>query len=163
VVELQVHGDRGHALRARRLDVVDAVRARQHALDRAGDEAAHEVGVRADVDRGHRDHRHVGARELPHGQRADRLEPGDQDDAVDADREAGPLDDELGDAHQLPAGLGDVLSDGVTALFTLTAAFGRSLNTPDVATSSPGFTPSRIATWSPSARPSFTNCWRTPR
>src|SRR6185295_3878186 len=83
-------------------------------------------------------------------------------DEVDDDREYRPTDEQVGELHQLSSGFGAVLSDGMIVLFTLTAAFGRSLNTPEVATSSPGFTPSVITTWSPCARPSFTNCWRTP-
>ena len=51
VVELQVHGDRADALRARRLDVVDAVGAGDDALERRRDEPAHEIRVRADVGR----------------------------------------------------------------------------------------------------------------
>ena len=49
VVEFQVNGDRADALRARRLEVVDAVRAGDDALERRGDESAHEIGIRADV------------------------------------------------------------------------------------------------------------------
>src|SRR5205823_3689256 len=163
VIEPQVHGDRAHALGARRLDVVHAVSAREHALDGRGDEPAHEVGARAHVDGAHDDHRDVRARELPYGERADGLQPGDQDDEVDDDRQDRPANEQVGELHQLSSGLGAVLLDGWTLLFTTTAAPGRSLNTPEVATSWPGLMPSMIATWSPCERPSFTNCCRTPR
>ena len=89
-----------------RLDVVDAVGARDDALERRGDEAAHEVGVRADVDGRHRDDGDVAARILPHAQRADRLQPRDQDDEVDDDREDRPPDEEVGELHQLSSGFG---------------------------------------------------------
>ena len=106
VVELQVHGDRADALRARRLDVVDAVGAGDHALERRRDEAAHEVGVGADVGGRDRDHRDVAARVLAHAQRADRLQPGDQDHQVDDDREDRPLDEEIGEAASAVLRLG---------------------------------------------------------
>ena len=58
------------------------------------------------------------------------------------------------EANDQPAGLrthiaiclGAALFDGWTVLFTCTAAPGRSLKTPEVATSSPGFTPEATAT-----------------
>ena len=53
VVQLQVHGDRADTLRAGRLQVVDAVGARDDALERRRDESADEVRVRADVGRRH--------------------------------------------------------------------------------------------------------------
>ncbi len=56
------------------------------------------------------------------------------------------------------SGRGDGLLPGCTLLFTNTAAPVRSLKTPDVTTSSPGFTPDTTATWSPRVPPSFTNC-----
>jgi len=48
-VELEVDGDRAQALRAGTLDVIDAVGARDDALEWRGDEPAHEVGIRADI------------------------------------------------------------------------------------------------------------------
>ena len=50
-VELQADVDRREALDALRLDVVDAVGGGDRALERRRDEAAHEIGVGADVDR----------------------------------------------------------------------------------------------------------------
>ena len=146
VVQLQVHGDRADALRARRLHVVDAVGAGDHALERRRDEAAHEIGVRADVGGRHLDDRDVAARVLPHAQRADRLQPGDQDHQVDDDRQDRPLDEEIGELHQLSSGFGVGLFAGCTLLLTWTAAPLRSLNTPEVTTSSPGLRPETTAT-----------------
>ena len=80
------------------------------------DEAAHEIGVRADVDRRNPDDRDVGARVLPDAERADRLEARDQDDQVDDDRQDGPLDEEIGEFHQLFSGLGAALFAGWTEL-----------------------------------------------
>ena len=163
VIELQVHGDHAQRLRARRLHVVDAVGAGDDALERRRDEAAHEIRVCADVDGGHADDRDVAARVLPDAQRAHRLQPGDQDHEIDDDGEDRPLDEEIGELHQLFSGFGAGLLPGCTELLICTGAPLRSLKTPDVTTSSPGFTPDRIATWSPRAGPSLTNCCRTPR
>ena len=144
VIELQVHGDRAEALRARRLHVVDAVGAGDDALERRRDESAHQIGVGADVGRRDADDRDVAARILPDAQRADRLQPGDQDDQVDDDRQDRPLDEEIGELHQLFSGFGVGLFPGCTLLLTRTAAPLRSLNTPEVTTSSPGLTPETI-------------------
>ena len=126
------------ALRARRLHVVDAVGAGDHALERRRDEAAHEVGVRADVHGRDPDDRDVAARILPDAQRADRLQAGDQDDQVDDDRQDRPLDEQIGELHlSCPPASGAGLFAGCTLLLTWTAAPLRSLNTPDVTISSP--------------------------
>ena len=129
------------ALRARRLHVVDAVGAGDHALERRGDEAADEIGVRADV--GGRDghDRDVAAGILPHAQRADGLQARNQDHEADDDREDRPLDEHIGELHQLFSGFGVGLLAGRTLLLTRTAAPLRSLNTPEVTTSSPAFRP----------------------
>ena len=100
VVQLQMDGDRRDALRAGRLDVVDAVSAGDDPLERRRNEAADEVGVRAHVDGRHLDDRDVAARELPHGERPDGLQSGDQDDEVDDDREDRTLDEEVGEFHK---------------------------------------------------------------
>ena len=163
VVELQVHGDRAERLRARRFHVVDAVGAGDDALERRRDEAAHEVRVRADVGGRDADDRDVAARILPDAQRADRLQPRDEDDQVDDDREDRPFDEEIGELHQLFSGFGVGLFARPHLVVDETAAPLRSLNTPEVTTSSPGLTPETTATWSPRAAPSLTNCWRTPR
>ena len=51
--------------------------------------------------------------------------------------------------HQLFSGFGAGLLPGWTVLLICTAAPLRSLNTPEVTTSSPGLTPESTATWSP--------------
>ena len=162
VVELQVDGDRAEALGARRLEVVDPVRARDHPLEGRRDEAPHEVGARPDVGRGDPDDRDVAARVLPHAQRARGPQPGDQDHQVDDDGEDRAPDEDVGGPHQLSSGLGAGSFEGWTSLFTCTAAPFRSLKAPEVTTSAPASSPERIATWSPCPPPSFTNCWRTP-
>src|SRR5207245_5565630 len=149
--------------RSGRFDEIDAVGAGEDPRERGCDAAAHEVGAGADVCGRHVEHRDVAAGVLPHRQRADRLQAGDQDDQVDHDRQDGPSDEEVGELHQLSSGLGAGLFEGCVALFTATAAPLRSLKTPDVTTSSPGAIPDRTATWSPRALPILMNCWRTPR
>ena len=127
-----------HALGARRLEVVDAVGARDDALERRRDEAAHEVGARPDVGGRHADDRDVAARVLPHAQRARGPEPGDQDHQVDDDGEDRAPDEEVRGPHQLSSGLGAGSFEGWTSLFTCTAAPLRSLKAPEVTTSAPG-------------------------
>ena len=99
VVQRQVHGDRADPLRAGRLHVVDAVGAGNDPLERRRDEPAYEIGVRPDVDRRHPDDRDVAARILPHAQRADRLQPGDENDQVDDNRQDRPLYEEVCEPH----------------------------------------------------------------
>ena len=146
VVEFEVHRDGTEALRAGRLHVVDAVRARDHTLERRRNEAAYEVGVRADV--GGRDHHDgdVASGVLSDGERSDRLEPGDQDHQVDDNRQDGPSDEEIGEFHQLSSGLGAGLLPGWILLLTSTAAPLRSLKTPEVTISSPALMPEVTAT-----------------
>ncbi len=64
VVQLQMNRDRADALRAGRLHEVDAVGARDDALERRRQEASNEVGVRADVDGRDLDYGRVAARVL---------------------------------------------------------------------------------------------------
>jgi hypothetical protein len=98
-VDLEPHLDRRAPLDALRLDVVDAARGRDRALERRGDEAAHQIGARSDVDRRHGDRGRLDLRVLPDVERADRLHPGDQDDQVDHQREDRTLDEEVGELH----------------------------------------------------------------
>ena len=100
VVQLQVHGNRAERLRAGRVHVVDAVGARDDALERRRDEPAHQVGVRADIDRRHPDDRDVAARILANTERANRLQPGDEDDEADDDRENRALDEQISETHR---------------------------------------------------------------
>ena len=67
---------------------------------------AHEVGAGPDVGGRHADDGDVAARVLAHAQRADRLEPGDQDHQVDDDGEDRPADEDVGELHQLSSGFG---------------------------------------------------------
>ena len=163
VVELQVDGDGAQGLGARRLHVVDPVGARDDPFEGSRDEAPDEVGVGADVRGRHPDHGDVAARILADAQGADGLQARDEDDEVDDDREDRSPDEEVGELHQLSSGRGAASLPGWTSLFTCTAPPLRSLNTPEVTTSSPGLTPDTTATRSPRAPPSFTNSWRTPR
>src|SRR5262249_61370641 len=125
----------------RRLEVVDAVGARDDALERRRDEPADEIGVRADVRRRHLHDRDVAARVLPHAQRPNRLQAGDENDEIDDDREDRSLDEKIREFHQLFSGFGFGLFPGLTLLLICTAAPLRSLNMPDVTTSSPGLMP----------------------
>ena len=102
VVQLQVHRDRGHAVRAGRLHIVDAIRAGDHALERRRDESANEVGIRTHVHRADLDDRNVAARILPDAERANRLEPRDQNDQIDDDRQHGTFDEQISETHGVP-------------------------------------------------------------
>ena len=106
VVELQVHRDRAEALSARRLHVVDTVGAGDDALQRSGDKSAYQVGVCAHVNRRNRHHRDVAARVLTHTQRANGLQPGDQDNQADDHREDGSFDKQIRELHLAVLGLG---------------------------------------------------------
>src|SRR6266567_3713706 len=79
IVELQVHGDCAQALSARRLHVIDAVGARDHTLQRGGDEAANQVRVGAHVHRRDLHHRDITTRILTDAQRTYRLQTCNQD------------------------------------------------------------------------------------
>ena len=87
VVDLEVHLDRAESLCARRFHVVDAVRAGDDALDRRSNKSAHEIGIRAYIDGRNLHHGDIAARILPHAQRANRLQTGDQDHQVHDDRQ----------------------------------------------------------------------------
>src|SRR5258707_1229509 len=82
-------------------------------------------------------------RVLPDAQRPNRLHARNHDDEVDDNREDRPLDEEIGESHQLFSGLGFASLPGLTLLLTRTAAPLRSLNTPELTTSSPGLRPDR--------------------
>ncbi len=102
VVQFQVDGDRADALGAGRFDEIDPVGAGNDALERRRDEAAHEVGVRADVGRRHGDVGKVAARVLPDAQRTDRLQTGDEDHQADDHRQDGAADEEVCEFHVVP-------------------------------------------------------------
>ena len=125
------------------------------ALERRGDEAAHEVGAGADVDGADGDGRALELRVLAHVERADRLQPGDDDHQVDDDREHRPADEDVGELHVSGSrGAGRARASGLTLLSTTTGASLRSLNAPALTTSCPALTPLATATKSPRASPS---------
>jgi hypothetical protein len=98
-VEPQARLDGGKAEGALRLHVFDAVGRGDGALQRRGDEAAHQVGVGADVDGGDGDRGVLAARVLAHVEGADRLQAGDDDDQADHQGEDGTAYEEVGDVH----------------------------------------------------------------
>ena len=114
-----------------------------------------------DVGGRHADDRDVAARVLAHAQRADRLEPRDQDDEVDDDRQHRPADEEVGEAcisvvlglagPGLFAGLDLVVDQDRRAVAELERARGHDLLARPRRPRGPR--PGRRA-----RRPSFTNC-----
>ena len=99
VVKLQVDLDRTQPLRARGIDIVDPVGARDHALQRSRDVSADQVRIRADIRGAHRDHRHVAARVLADGKNPDGHEPAQQDQEVDDKRQHRAPDKNIGERH----------------------------------------------------------------
>ena len=89
----QVNGNRAEPLRTRRFHVIDTVGARDDTLERSRNETAYEVCVRTHVRRRHPNDRHITARILPHAERPDGLQPGDEDHETDDDREDRPFDE----------------------------------------------------------------------
>ena len=73
------------------------------ALERGGDEAAHQVGARAHVGGGDGDGRVLAARVLPDVERPDRLHPGDDDEEVDDDGDDRSANEEVGELHEAAA------------------------------------------------------------
>src|SRR4029079_376417 len=104
----------------------------------------------------------VAARVLADAERADRLQPRDQDHEVDDDGEDRPPDEEIGEFHQLFFGVGAGRFVGRTCLLICIAAPLRSLKTPEVTTSSPGLIPDSMAICSPRDRPSVAKCSTEP-
>ena len=100
VVEPEAHLDGGKAEAALRLHVLDAVGGGDGALQRRGDEAAHQIGIGADVDGGDGDRGVLAARVLAHIEGADRLQAGDDDDQVDHQGQDGTAYEEVGDVHE---------------------------------------------------------------
>ena len=99
VIKLQVHSDCAEALSARRLHVVDAVGAGDHALQRSRDKPANQVRVGTHVNRRDLHYCNVTAWILPHAQRADGLQAGDQNHQIDHDREDRTLDEKIRKFH----------------------------------------------------------------
>src|SRR5690606_31385170 len=86
-VELEAYVDGRQALRALRLDVVDAVGGADGAVEQGDDEAAHEIGVDTQADGLHRVGGALDARILPHDERSERLQAAHQDENVHHDGE----------------------------------------------------------------------------
>ena len=92
VIQLEPGGDGGQAQRAARLQVFNAVGGGDGALERRGDEAAHQLGAGADIDGGDGDGGVFTARILADVERADGLETGDQNHQVHHQRQHRPPD-----------------------------------------------------------------------
>ena len=139
-----MHGDRAEPLRARRLHVVDAVGAGDDALERRGDEPAHEIGVRA-VDT-------VDTRTTAMSLRgycrtlSARIDcrPAIRITRLTTIARTGRLTKRSVNFISCPPASARLFA-GCTLLLTCTAAPLRSLNTPDVTTSSPGLMPESTA------------------
>ena len=97
VIEFEPRGDDRATGRTLRLDVVDAVRPRDNALQRRGDEPPHQIGTRADVDRGHGDRGVVAARVLAHVEAEQSLQSQHDDEQSDHGGHHGPLDEHIGE------------------------------------------------------------------
>jgi hypothetical protein len=99
VVQAQPSLDGREALRTRRVDVVDAIRRRDGAFERRGDESPHELGIRADVGRGDRNNGILTARVLANIQRADGLETCHEDDEGHHEGEDRLANEDVGEIH----------------------------------------------------------------
>src|SRR5262249_44068767 len=99
IVEPQMHRNGAHALRAGRLQVIDAVGAGNYALERRGDEPAHQIGIRADIGGRHPYNRYITPRILADAERADRLQARDQDYQANHNGEHRTLDKNIGELH----------------------------------------------------------------
>ena len=154
VVDLQMHRDGAQSLRAFGFDVVDAVRAGDDALQRRGDESAHKVRVRSHIGRLDGDDGDVAARVLPHVEAANRLQTRQQNDQVDHGRHDQRRMNKSVNfmpflrrrSSYMFGGFGLASLPGWTLLLTSTAAPPRSLNTPELTTSSPSLTPEMTVT-----------------
>ncbi len=81
-------------------DVVDAVRRRDGLLQGRRDEALHQLGRGAGIDRGHGDDRVGEQRKLPHGQRCERAQTHEQDQRADHECQHRPADENIGETHR---------------------------------------------------------------
>ena len=99
VVQAQPGLDGREALRARRVDVVDAVRRCDGALERRGDESPHELGICTNVGRGDGDDGVLAARVLANIQRADGLETCHEDDEGHHKGKDRLADEDVGEIH----------------------------------------------------------------
>ena len=98
-IELQMNLDRAQALRTGRVDVIDPVRAGDHALQRSRDVSADQVGIRSDIGGAHRDHRHIAAGILANRENLDGDEPAQQDQQIDDQCQHRTPDENIGERH----------------------------------------------------------------
>ena len=99
VVQAQARRDRADAGAAGRAQVVDALRLRDRGLERRGDEAGDDVGIRTVVGRGHGDRGDLGLRILAHRQRAERAQAEHEDQDADDHRQHRLADEDIGKGH----------------------------------------------------------------
>jgi len=91
IVDFQVYEDGAQPLSARRLHVIDAVRAGDNPLDGRGDKTANQISAGAHIHSRYLHDCDVATRVLTHTQRAYRLQTGDQDHQIYNDRQYGAL------------------------------------------------------------------------
>ena len=101
VIQFQTRRDRRNALLTLRLDVIDSVRGGDRALERRGDESAHQFRVRANVNGRHRDRRDIAARILANIDRLHRLQAGNENDEAHHDRQHRAFDEKIGKRFHL--------------------------------------------------------------
>src|SRR5690242_13536917 len=99
IVKLQVHGNCAEPLSTRRFHVVNAVCAGDHALQRRGDESAHQVRIGSHIHGRNLHNRNVAPRVLPHAQGTDCLKARNQNHQIHDDCENRPLDEQIGELH----------------------------------------------------------------
>ena len=100
VVQTQVRRDGAHALRARRGEIVDAVRLGDGVFERGRDEAGHELGIGPRIHGHDRDHRILGFRILAHRQQIDRPQAQDQDQEAHHGGKDGPAHEDVCKFHK---------------------------------------------------------------
>ena len=99
VIEAQRRADVRHARRARRGQVVDALRLRDRGFQRLGDESGDRRGIGAVIGGGDGDHRILRLGKLADGQVADRAQSEHQDQQADRGREHGLANEDVGEVH----------------------------------------------------------------
>src|SRR5205085_12042587 len=105
--------NRAHALRTRRLHVIDTIGAGNHTLKRSGDESANQICISADVYRRNLHDGDVAAGILSHTQRANRLQTSDQNYQIDTDCQYRSLDEEIRELHLVVLRLGSRIVAGL--------------------------------------------------
>ena len=99
VVEPDVGGDRAGSLDRGGGQVIDALRGRHRLRDRRGDEALHQIGRGAGVDRRHCNRRVRQLGVLANLQAGHRLETDQQDQQTDHQRQHRPANEDVGKGH----------------------------------------------------------------